>query len=95
MAQLHICIGQAPAAFAVVAGRTGRHHVCPDVRPAQVAWNDVVDSQIECVLSAVLAGIAIPPENLTAGQFDAWAGTVDQLFQPDDGRPGKNGVDRF
>jgi len=67
MAQLHIGVGKKPAAFSVIAGRAGCHYIRPGVGPTQVARDDVVYGQVESVFPAVLAGIAIPPENLTAG----------------------------
>jgi hypothetical protein len=59
-----------------------------------VARDDVVDGQVECVFAAVLAGVAIAPEYLAARQLNTLAGPLDHLFQADNGRAGKNGIDR-
>lgn len=58
------------ASLAVIAGGTGSYQVRPDVLPAHVARNDVIDRQVAFALAAVLAGIIVAPEKFSAREFD-------------------------
>ncbi len=82
--QAHIRFIRRPTAFTVIADRTGSHHVGPDMSPAHVPWDNVVDGQIVRSLPAVLAGIIITAEHFPPGQFQMWPGPVDHFLQPYD-----------
>jgi hypothetical protein len=43
----------------------------------------MIDSQVMDMMTAILTGIIIPPENLAAGQLDMWTGSFDHILQPD------------
>ncbi len=85
MQEVHLRLLNGAAALAVVAMRAGSHQVSPGMRPAEVAWDDMVDRQGSGVLAAILAGVVIATKHLALGQFDARVGTVNHLFQADDG----------
>lgn len=49
------------ATFTVVAGRAGSDQIIPDMFAAKAAWDDVIDGEMRTVLTAVLAGVIVPP----------------------------------
>lgn len=77
-------LSQLASAFAVVARWAGCNDICPDMRSAEVFWQDVVDRQVSGMPPAVLAGVIIPAKYFPAGQLDFQAGAMDHLIQTDD-----------
>ena len=69
----------------ITAGASG-DNIPPGMRSAKVPGNDVVDGQVNSVLTAILAGIVIPAKDFTPGKTDRWAGAVDHFLKADDGR---------
>jgi hypothetical protein len=84
--QTHVHFIKAAAAFAVIAGRTGRHYVGPDVFTTHVPRDDVIDRQADIAPAAILTGIIIAPEDFSACEFDARSWPVNLTFETDDGR---------
>jgi hypothetical protein len=80
---------QASAALAMVACRTGGHHVRPDVLASLVARLDVINRETPIATAAVLAGIIVPPEDFPTRQLDPRAGPMDLLFEPYDAGAGQ------
>jgi hypothetical protein len=66
MKQVHMCLVHFAPAFAMVAWRAGCHQIRPNLPPAQMAWNDMVDRQIGLAFAAILTGIIIAAEYFTA-----------------------------
>lgn len=69
----------------MVAVDAGRHNVVPGVRAVQGAGYDMVDRQFSAAQAAVLAGVAIPAKDFMAGELNLGAGTLDHVFETDDG----------
>jgi hypothetical protein len=92
--QLHTGVFQAASAFAVVAGRTSRYDIPPDVLSAEMARQNVIDGQIGGVFSTVLAGETVAAENFTACEFELRTGARDHLLKANDGWTGEDEVDR-
>jgi hypothetical protein len=88
--QVHVCFFGMPAAFAVIASGTGRHHVCPDMLTSQVSGSDVIHRQVAILPTAVLAGIIIPSKDLAPRQLDARPRATDHILKADDRRPGED-----
>lgn len=63
---MHVRLFQSSSALAVVAGRAGRHQICPLVLPSQMPRDDMVHSQAAIAFAAVLAGIIIASEEFAA-----------------------------
>lgn len=89
--QRHASLTQLPAAFTVVAGRTGRYHIGPYVLSSKVARDDVIDGQVMGFLAAVLAGEIVTPKDLTAAKSHPAARSVHHLPQADN-RGAREGV---
>ena len=80
----HVRFFGAVSAFAMIAGRAGRHHVRPSMLAALVFWLDMIHRQTTVAPSAILTGIIIPPEDFAASQLDVRARAVDLNFKADD-----------
>ena len=63
----HPALFQRPASLLMVTGRAGSHNIIPAVSAAQMAGKYMVDRQFSRVLSTILTGKMIPPEDFTAG----------------------------
>ena len=70
----------------MVAGAAGGHEVVPAVGAAAVARHDVVEGQLGCALSAVLAEVLVPGEDLPAREPHAGPRPPDAVLQLDDRR---------
>src|SRR4030067_905239 len=82
--QLHVGFLRGAARLAPVAGDTGADDVLPGVPAAPVAGDDVVQRELTALLTAVLAGVAVPVENLVACQLLFPARPLNHPGQPDD-----------
>ena len=51
--------------FAMVAGWAGCSQVDPFMGASLAAWNDMVNRQLGCSFTTILAGVIISPENLS------------------------------
>jgi hypothetical protein len=71
----------------MIAGRACGHNIRPDMLPAQVFGQDVIDCQGGVVTAPVLAGIIIASKDFASSQFHAWTWPVDHVFKADNGRP--------
>lgn len=71
----------------MIASRTGRHDVLPDMPAAQTAREHVVNRQISGIVSTVLAGEIIPAQYFALGELDARPRPADHAFQADDRWP--------
>ncbi len=89
MEQGHVDFIYSASTLTMIAMRTSRHNVCPDVLPAHVARHHVIHGQVTFLLSTLLAGIIIAAENFTACQFDVGARPVNLVLQPNDGGTGQ------
>ena len=94
MEQVHVYFLHFASTLAMIAVRTGCHHICPDVLAAHVARHHVIHRQAAIPLSAVLAGIIIAAKNFAACQFDVWARPMNLVLQSNDGRTGQQLFDR-
>lgn len=54
----------------------------------------MVNGQVGCVCTAILADEVIPSKDLLAGQFRSWPWTVDHALQTDNGRLGQDSIHR-
>ena len=70
-------------AFAMIAVRTGSYYVRPDMQAAHMAWCYMIHSETALALSAILAGIIIPPKDLAACQLDVGTRAMNLVLQPD------------
>src|ERR1035437_7879162 len=73
------------AALAVVAGLASGDEVLPAVGAAAVARHDVIEGEVAGLAAAVLAGIAIAAENLSARQLDPRPRLTDLVLEADHG----------
>ncbi len=64
MPEVHPGIFQSSPAFPMIARRAGGDNILPAMRSSQMAWNDVVNGQIDRVFATILAGVVIPPQDL-------------------------------
>jgi hypothetical protein len=83
---MHLRLFNRPPTFTMIAMGAGSHQVVPGMVTPQVAWNDVVNREVRYMLTAILAGIVIPPQDFALGQLNLGSRAVDHLFQADDGR---------
>ena len=72
------------ASLAVITGGAGGHQVRPDMLPAHVARNDMIDRQIALALAAILAGIIVTPKEFSARKFDTRTWSMNLRFKPND-----------
>ena len=63
---MHVSFIHFAPAFAVIACRAGCNEVGPTMPAAHVAWNDVVDGEVDVPLAAILTGIIVAPEYFAA-----------------------------
>jgi hypothetical protein len=75
----------------VVAGLAGGDHVLPAVPTAPVPWQNVVQRQLAGLLTAVLAGEAVPKEDVAPCEPALWPGAPDQVDQAYYGRDLEDG----
>ena len=73
-----------PASFAVIASWAGGNQVAPFMPAALAAGDDVVNCHVRNLLTAVLAGVIIPSQDLTLAQFDSNTRPFDHPFQTND-----------
>ena len=71
---MHLCLLDGSPTFAMIAVRAGSDQVGPDMLATQVAGNDMVDCEIWNMLTAVLADVIIPAQDLAFGQLDLRVG---------------------
>lgn len=64
-------------ALAVVAAPAGSHQILPAMFTTQAAGNHVVQGQVVAAITAILAGVIVPPEDLLLVQLDVGAGAFD------------------
>lgn len=93
MKQMKPGLFRCPGSFFMIAMDAGGDHIGPGMRAIQGAGNDVVDGQFSTLHPAILAGIAIPAENLVAGKLHLRPGTDDHFLQTNDGGNGVGGAD--
>lgn len=94
MKKVHMHLVQIMAAFVMVTGRAGSHHVRPGVLPSLVPGLYMVQGQVTVPAAAVLAGIIVAAKDLPTGEFYPRPGSMDLFFQTDDRRPGEQLRDR-
>jgi hypothetical protein len=63
--QGHMNLTQFTPTLAMITARAGCHHIRPDVFPAQMPRQDVIQGQIPGVAAAILAGIMVTAEDFT------------------------------
>ena len=70
--QLHARLGRKPVPLPCVAGYARADNVLPGRLPSAVAGQDMIEIEIAAFknLPAILAGIAVPLENVVPGEFD-------------------------
>ena len=64
--KVHVRLFRFAPALAVIACRASRNQVRPNMLPAHVTRDDVVDGQVKVVFAAILAGIIVAAEYFTA-----------------------------
>ncbi len=74
-----------------VAGPAGGHQVLPGAPAPPAFGEDVVHGELAPLAAAVLAGVAVPPEDVAAVQGNAGRPPPDQALQPDDAGDGDSG----
>jgi hypothetical protein len=94
VAKLHARFFRTPAPFPVVAGSACCDHVRPDVQPALISREYVIDSEAGFTTAAILACIIIPPKNLATSQFYVRSRPMNLELKPDDGWPRNLELDR-
>jgi hypothetical protein len=72
--------------FAMIAGWAGRYNIRPDMFAAEVARDHMVNSHASIAFSAILTGIIVAAEYLSASQLDVWAWPMHLMLQSDHGR---------
>ena len=85
--ELHVRFFGEPVPLFIVAPLAGTDHVLPAVRSAQVPGQDVIDGQWAPRCAAILALVAVPLEDVLAGQHDTLVGYANEVHQPDDTGP--------
>ena len=73
-----------PASFAVIASWAGCNQVAPLMSAALAAGDDMVNCHVRHFLATVLAGVIIPPQDLTLAQLDPNTRPFDHPFQAND-----------
>ena len=86
--QRHLRLARQSIALARITWNTRAHHIFPGGGSATVAWHDVVKVQIVAIekMTAVLAGVLVPLENVVPGKFDLLLGKSIEKEQHDDTR---------
>jgi hypothetical protein len=79
------------AGLAVVAGLAGGHNVLPIVATSPMAGQNVVQRKVACLLAAVLTGESVAEEDIATGEASGWAGSADEVDEPDYGRDLEDG----
>ena len=82
--QGHPGLFQAAVGLFIVAYCAGAHQIVPGVISPQALGHQVVDGKRPLAGAAVLADVAIPPENILFGKLDLQTGSADETAQPDD-----------
>lgn len=72
-------------AFFNIALETGRHDIVPGIHAATGAGDDVVYGQIVPFVTAVLADVIVPVQDIAPGETDLFVGDFDVGAQPDNG----------
>ena len=86
--EAHVRLFHFASTLAMVASRTGRHHIRPHVLAAHMTRDYMIHSQAPIAPAAILAGIIITSEHFTARQFYARPRPVDLALKPNDGWAG-------
>ena len=73
----------------MVAAWAGSNQIVPFVFSALAARDNVVDSQLRSALTAILAGVIVPPEDFPLVKFYPYTRSFDHAFKPDDRRSRK------
>ena len=73
MQQVHVHFFHFAPTFAMIAVGAGRHNIRPDVLAAQMTRHHMVHRQAAIALSTILTGIIVAAKDLTAGQLDVRA----------------------
>lgn len=84
MQKTHVGFFRPSATFTVIAVRTGRDDIRPQVRPTHMARDHMVHRQPAIALPAVLASIIVTSEDFPARQLDVRARSMNLTLQPDD-----------
>jgi hypothetical protein len=79
----HARLLRGAARLAMITGLAGADHVIPVVEAASVPGYDVIQGELPGFLAAVLAGVVISNENITAGKPPPGEGTLDQIDEAD------------
>ena len=86
--QYHMRLIKFASTLVVVASRAGSNHIFPYMFASQVLRENMIQGKVKNTLSAVLAGIIIPAEDLPAGKLYSWTRAMNHLVEPDHGRSG-------
>ena len=84
--QRHVRFGGCPISFPVVAVDASAYKILPAVETAASARNNVIHSQRDFRLAAVLTTMAIPTENILAGKNDFLIRNTDVDREANDAR---------
>ena len=84
--QLHPSLSRRPACLVVITGDTRADHVVPGVGAMPPARNNVIQSELACLLTAVLTGESVPIEHGLPGKSAAHHGPTHHVDKADYGR---------
>lgn len=73
----------------MVAMRAGRYDIFPTCFPTQPARDNMIDGQVLCVASTVLAGVIVSAKDLFPGEFDDGTRALNHPVKADHGGEGK------
>ena len=86
--ELHPGLFRRAGCLAMVAGDAGGYQIRPGVLSAGILGQHMVDGECAALTTAILAGIVIAPEDLMPRKLKDRAGTMDHVFETDNGRDG-------
>ena len=84
--EVHVRFLRRAAGLAVITRLARGDDIRPLVRTAAVAWEDVVQRQVTCLLAAVLAGEAVAQEDIAARQSALRPRSANEVDKADDRR---------
>jgi len=67
--QFHARLFRSPTSFLVIADYTGANQVLPAMLSTEVPWDNVVQSKLASLLTAVLAGELVAVKDLETGKL--------------------------
>jgi hypothetical protein len=86
MEQFHVDFLHSAPAFAMIAGRARRDHICPNMFTPQVARDHMVNRHASIAFSTILTGIIVAAKHLAPRQLDVGARPMNLMLQSNHGR---------